>query len=73
MYAEDAIRQLNAFSHFNRVLLVGHQPDLAELTARLLGMPNPDRLHIRKAALIHLRMLGGAGASLEAFVPCRLM
>jgi phosphohistidine phosphatase len=73
MYSEDAIEQLRAFSHFNRVLLVGHQPDLAELTARLLGMSNADRLHVRKAALIHLRMLGTAEAVLESFVPCRLM
>jgi phosphohistidine phosphatase len=73
MYSEDAIQQLSAFSHFNRVLLVGHQPDLAELTARLLGMPNPDRLHVRKASLIHLKMQGTAGATLEAFIPCRLM
>jgi phosphohistidine phosphatase len=73
MYSEDAIQQLSAFSHFNRVLLVGHQPDLAELTAKLLCMPNADRLHVRKATMIHLKMLGKAGATLEAFIPCRLM
>lgn len=73
MHSEDAIQQLSAFSHFSRVLLVGHQPDLAELTARLMGMPNPDRLHVRKATLIHLKMQGKAGATLEAFIPCRLM
>ena len=73
MYSEDAIQELRAFSRFERLLLVGHQPDLGELTARLIGTPNSERLHVRKATLIHLKMLGAGSAMLEAFIPCRLM
>jgi len=73
MGSEYAIQELRGFSRFERVLLVGHQPDLGELTARLIGAPHSERLHVRKATLIHLRMQGIESATLEAFIPCRLM
>ncbi len=73
MDADEAIQELRSYSRFERVLLVGHQPDLGELTARLIGNPHSERLHVRKATLIHLRMQGIESATLEAFIPCRLM
>lgn len=73
MNPSDALHELRGFLRFERVLLVGHQPDLGELTARLIGIPNSERLHVRKATLVHLRMLGVENAMLEAFIPCRLM
>lgn len=46
-------------SHPNpgRLLLVGHEPDLSNLAARLLGAP-PGRLNLRKAGLLQLALPG---------------
>jgi phosphohistidine phosphatase len=42
-----------------RLLLVGHDPDLSDLAARLLGAP-PGRLALRKAGLAVLRLPSSA-------------
>jgi phosphohistidine phosphatase len=42
-----------------RLLLVGHEPDLSDLAARLLGAP-PGRLALRKAGLAVLRLPSSA-------------
>jgi phosphohistidine phosphatase len=50
-----------------RLLLVGHEPDLSQLAARLIGAP-PGALRLRKAGLIQLNLaesIGGGGAELE--------
>jgi phosphohistidine phosphatase len=50
-----------------RLLLVGHEPDLSTLAARLIGAP-PGALRLRKAGLIQLRLpepIRFAGAELE--------
>jgi len=50
-----------------RLLLVGHEPDLSLLAARLIGAP-PAALRLRKAGLIQLHLpepIGAGGAELE--------
>jgi phosphohistidine phosphatase len=73
MGVEEALLELKVYGHLKRVMLVGHQPDLSELIAFLLGMPQSVRLHVRKASLTQLTLIGAQSARLEAFVPCKLM
>jgi len=50
-----------------RLLLVGHEPDLSQLAARLIGAP-PAALRLRKAGLIQLHLpepISSGGAELE--------
>lgn len=54
------------------ILLVGHQPDLGDLAADLLGRPARDHLNFEKATLAHLTLRPGQPAVLEAFIPCQL-
>ena len=54
------------------MLLVGHQPDLGDLAANLLGRPATDHLHFDKATLAHLTLRPGQPAVLEALIPCQL-
>jgi phosphohistidine phosphatase len=73
MSASAAIESLENFRHCKRVLLVGHQPDIGLLIAKLLGLRDDRSLHVRKASLFHLCLVSKAEAVLEAFVPCKLM
>ena len=73
MSAGDALYELPAYASFQEVLLVGHQPDLGMLAARLIGAPDPARIHVRKASLLQLTMTAPNGALLEALIPCHLM
>jgi phosphohistidine phosphatase len=73
MGVEEALYELKAYGRLKRVMLVGHQPDLGELIAFLLGMPQAVRVHVRKASLAQLTLIGAQAARLEAFVPCKLM
>jgi phosphohistidine phosphatase len=54
------------------ILLVGHQPDLGDLAASLLGRPASGHLNFEKAALAHLSLRPGQPAVLDAFIPCKL-
>jgi phosphohistidine phosphatase len=54
------------------MLLVGHQPDLGDLAANLLGRPATDHLNFQKATLAHLTLRPGQPAVLEALIPCQL-
>lgn len=47
--------------------LVGHEPDLSELAARLIGAP-AGSLALRKAGLIQLRLAGAVGAAQAVLV-----
>lgn len=73
MHPEDAIQELKAYRQIGPVLLVGHQPDLALLAARLLSYHYPERLHVTKASLMHLELFSAEGAELVSFVPCKLI
>jgi phosphohistidine phosphatase SixA len=56
-------------------MLVGHQPDLGLLAARLLGVELAESLHVRKALLMGLEVSSWVtgGSRLEFFVPVKLM
>lgn len=73
MHPEDAIDELKAFRDSGPVLLVGHQPDLGLLAARLLSYHYPERLPVSKASLMHLHLFSAEAAELNSFVPCKLM
>jgi len=73
MHPEDAIQELKAYSQMGPILLVGHQPDLALLAARLLSYHYPERLHVTKASLMHLELFSPEAAELVSFVPCKLI
>jgi phosphohistidine phosphatase SixA len=73
MPPDEALQELQPYNQFKEVLLVGHQPDLGMLAARLLGLPQPARIHVRKASLIQLTLTSPSSALLEALIPCNLM
>ncbi len=71
-----AIAELGAFAKFSSVMLVGHQPDLGELQAELLGLPRPQGLRVRKCLLAGIDAgdnIGAGRGSLQFFVPVKLM
>ncbi len=74
MTTEDALFELTAYKQFASVMIVGHQPDLGQLAATLLGL-RPDALPVDKASLICLEVerLAPGGASLQFFLPVKLM
>jgi phosphohistidine phosphatase len=73
MTPEMAMNSLERFQSAKRVLLVGHQPDIGLLVARLLGLRDDRSLHVRKASLFQLNLISKYDAVLQAFVPCKLM
>jgi phosphohistidine phosphatase len=56
MTAETAMKELTAFARLPDLMIVGHQPDLGELCARLLGLRDPTQIPLKKAALICLEL-----------------
>lgn len=74
MDTENALFELTAYKQFASVMIVGHQPDLGQLAATLLGT-RPDALPVDKASLICLEIerLAPDGASLQFFLPVKLM
>ena len=70
-----ALAELVAYQRFESVMLVGHQPDLGELAARLLGLASPGNLPVSKASLmrIDVRRLATGGGSLDFFLLVKLM
>jgi phosphohistidine phosphatase SixA len=73
MHPEDALNELKLFRSSGPVLLVGHQPDLGLLAARLLSYHYPERLPVSKASLMHLQLFSGEAAEIISFIPCNLM
>ena len=64
-------RPLLVGGSWRRLGLVGHEPDLGDLAATLLGAP-PGAIALRKAGAALIR-LGPAGASLELLIGPRLL
>jgi phosphohistidine phosphatase len=64
-------RPLLEAGSWGRLGLVGHEPDLGDLAASLLGAP-PGTISLRKAGAALIR-LGPAGASLELLIGPRLL
>lgn len=75
MHPESALDELRAYVKFDRVILVGHEPDFSMLTAHLLGLRDHAQIRIRKASLTFIELTAFApGASrLQWSVPCRYM
>jgi phosphohistidine phosphatase len=75
MHPERALDELRAFEQFERIMLVGHEPDFSHFAAHLLGLPSEALIHVRKASLLHfdLPMLRPGVARLESLIPSRLM
>ena len=70
-----ALDELRGHARFERVMLVGHEPDFSLLAAHLLGLPGESPVVVRKASLTHLELstLRAGAARLEFLVPSRLM
>lgn len=70
-----ALEGLAPYSHLHTVMIVGHEPDFGLLAARLLGLPEPRRLHIRKASLtlLELTELEAGAATLHFVIPAKFM
>lgn len=68
----EALRELKAHADSACVLLVGHQPDISFLAAKLLGNSHAEPLHISKASLLHLHLSSFDSAEFRSFLPCRL-
>lgn len=75
MEPETALSELKAYQNFERIFLVGHEPDFSMLGAHLLGIASEGNLHVRKASLSSFSMpvLRKGMATLEFSIPCALM
>ena len=71
MSPEVAIEELAAYSKFESVMLVGHEPDLSHLISRLIGMTHAENVSVPKAALtaIHLEKCAPGTGSLQFLIP----
>ena len=72
---EDLAVALAAFGAKDSVAIVGHEPDLSEVLARLLGTPYADRLTFRKggAALLNVPGPLQEGGNLVWYLPPRVL
>ena len=72
---EELALALAPYGEKDTVAIVGHEPDLSELLARLLGTPPADRLTFRKggAALVSVPGPLQDGGSLVWYLPPRLL
>lgn len=75
MQPETALGELRAYAKFDRVILVGHEPDFSMLAAHLLGLRDNAQIRIRKASLTFLELAAMApgAARLQWSMPCRFM
>ena len=71
MSPEVAIEELAAYSKFESVMLVGHEPDLSHLISSLLGMTYAGNVDIPKASLtaIHLEKCALGAGRLRFLIP----
>jgi len=71
MSPDAAYEGLRDYARFDPVLCVGHEPDLSQLAARLLGLVSGSAVTFTPATLagFQLASLRGGGARLHALVP----
>lgn len=71
---EGILGELSATTDAAAVMLVGHEPDLGNLIAHLLGAANGS-IHVRKASLtaIEVLMPRKGGGRLDFSIPVRMM
>ena len=72
MAPETALAELSGFSDFEKVLIVGHEPDFSQLIQYLLGAKG-ETVEVRKGSLIGLEINPPSpNATLRFLVPFRL-
>ena len=67
MDPETALKELKAFSDFERVLIVGHEPDFSTLVAWLLGCEGSD-VEVKKGAMLGIEVHPPSKQSVLRFV-----
>ncbi len=72
---EGILSELSALKDAAAVMLVGHEPDLGELIAHLLGAGVGGCINVRKASLtlVEVLIFRKAGGRLEFSVPVKVM
>ena len=75
MTPEAAFAGLQTYGWAESVLLVGHQPNLGQLAASLLGLNDAGGMEVGKATLIGLEVsrLAPYAGSLAFFLPVEMM
>lgn len=75
MDPETALTELHAYARAGSVLLVGHQPDLGQLAAVLLGLAHDGNFPVATASLsaLEARPLVPGGGALRFCLPPELM
>ncbi len=75
MRPDAALVELRAYQRLDSLMIVGHQPDLGDLIAGLLGLQDGENFSVGKASLTCLEVgrLGVGGASLRFSLPVNLM
>lgn len=72
MTADRALGELQGFSEFERVMLVGHEPDFSLFARQLIGASS-HALQVKKGALVGIRLfLPSAKGELRFLIPPRL-
>lgn len=69
-----ALNHLQEYRRFRSVMLVGHEPDLSQLIAVLLGLRSSHAVEVGTATLIGIRLSSfhPGGGQLQFFVPTTL-
>lgn len=70
MRPEVAIEELKAYSGFQRVVLVGHEPDFSALVEHILGAETYS-IRIKKTSLVSIEL--GRHPQLNFSIPCKFM
>ncbi len=77
MHPETALAELAVYKSFERVMIVGHEPDFSYLIGYLLdqGGSSVASVHVGKASLILLRVvsLRAGGAQLQFSIPAKFL
>jgi phosphohistidine phosphatase len=72
MRAAEALAELRAFAHFQRIAIVGHEPDLSSLIETLLGTPAPS-IEMKKGAIAGIALSdSGHRGRLRFLIPPKL-
>ncbi len=75
MRPEVALSELAAYSRFDSVMIVGHEPDFSSLIASLIGLKSGDAIDVSKASLTAIeisRFTKGNGV-LRFFLPVKIL
>ena len=72
---DEILALLGTFAADQRVAVVGHEPTLSTLLARLIGSNRHERVALRKRGVAHVHVPGapGEGARLEWFLRPRIL